>query len=292
VKILLTGKDGQVGWELRRSLSILGQVSALGREALDLSNADSIRGVLRDIRPHLIVNAAAYTAVDRAESEEALAYAVNGIAPGILAEEARTLGAGLVHYSTDYVFDGGNASPYVEDDATGPLNAYGRTKLAGENAVKAVGGRYFILRTSWVYGPRGRNFMRTIQRSAREREELRIVDDQIGAPTTSRVVADATAHLVGRVQGLRAEWPIGVYHLACRGETTWFGFARRILQLTRDRSGEPTPRLTAIRTEHCQTPARRPANSRLDVSCLERAFGLELPDWEVALSLCIEDLAT
>jgi dTDP-4-dehydrorhamnose reductase len=290
VKILLTGKDGQVGWELRRSLSVLGQVSALGREDLDLSNPDFVRRVVREIRPHLIVNAAAYTAVDRAESEEPLAYAINAIAPGILAEEARSLGAGLVHYSTDYVFDGEKASPYVEGDPPGPLNAYGRTKLAGEKAIAAVGGRYLTLRTSWVYGPRGQNFMRTIQRSAREREELRIVDDQTGAPTTTRVVADATAQLLGCIQRSRTDWPSGLYHLACRGETTWFGFARRILELAKDRLGGRTPRLTAIRTEQYPTPARRPVNSRLDVSLLERGFALELPDWEAALALCIEDL--
>ena len=197
-KILLTGKNGQVGWELERSLQPLGQVIAFDRSGLDLASPDSIRAVIREVKPELIVNPAAYTAVDKAESEPDLAMAVNGVAPGIIAEEAKRLGAALIHYSTDYVFDGTKAEPYTEDDVPKPINVYGKTKLAGEQAVQAIGVPHLIFRTSWVYGMRGKNFLLTILRMAKEKDELRIVDDQFGAPTWSRMIAETTAQVLAQ----------------------------------------------------------------------------------------------
>ena len=223
-RILLTGKNGQVGWELQRTLAPLGEVVVLDRRQLDLSDPDQIRERVREISPDLIVNAAAYTAVDRAEAEPEPAMAVNGTAPGLLAEEAKRIGAAIIHYSTDYVFDGAKTTPYTEEDAPNPLNVYGRTKLAGEQAVQAAGVPHLILRTSWVYGMRGKNFLLTILRLAREREELKIVDDQIGAPTWSRTIAEATAQIL-----TSGAWPVsgasGIYHLTASGSTSWYGFA-------------------------------------------------------------------
>ena len=271
MRILLTGAIGQVGWELRKTLAPLGEVAAFGRAELDLRDADRLREAVRAANPDVIVNAAAYTAVDKAESERDAAFAVNAAAPGILAEEAKRNGALLVHYSTDYVFDGAKAAPYVEDDATNPLNVYGASKLAGERAVAASGCRHLILRTSWVYGPRGSNFMLTMLRLAKERPELRVVDDQLGAPTSSLAIARAT------VQVLRPG-AHGLYHLAAAGQTTWCGFARAILA----RAGSATP-VTPIRTEDYPTPARRPRNSRLDCSRLRADFGVQMASWEEQL---------
>ncbi|HEX8962642.1 MAG TPA: dTDP-4-dehydrorhamnose reductase [Rhodocyclaceae bacterium] len=280
-KILLTGRNGQVGWELERALAPLGQVVAFDHAALDLSQPGRIAAAVRDVRPDVVVNAAAYTAVDKAESDLAAATAINGEAPGILAEEAKRVGALLIHYSTDYVFDGSKSGPYAEEDEPNPLNAYGRSKLAGERAIQAVGGHHLILRTTWIYGMRGHNFLRTILRLASERDELRIVDDQIGAPTWSRLVAEATGLVL-----TQASPPEGLFHLTCRGEVSWCGFAEKVLEYTRkDRQREP--RLTAIRTQDYPLPAARPANSCLDCSRFSRQTGLVLPSWDEALRLCL-----
>jgi dTDP-4-dehydrorhamnose reductase len=272
LKILLTGRSGQVGWELERSLAPLGQVTASDLATLDLADADATRRAVRAAKPDMIVNAAAYTAVDKAESERDAAFAVNATAPGVLAEESKRAGALLVHYSTDYVFDGTKQAPYAEDDPPNPLNVYGASKLAGERAIVASGCRHLILRTSWVYGPRGSNFMLTMLRLARERPELQVVDDQIGAPTSSLAIARATAQLLRRGAG-------GLYHLTAAGAVTWCGFARAILA----RAGIATP-VRAIRTEDYPTPAKRPRNSRLDCSRLRADFGLSLAPWEEQLS--------
>ena len=272
MRILLTGRNGQVGWELERALAPLGEVVATDRSTLDLENEKQIRSVVRAVRPEVVVNSAAYTAVDKAESEPELAMRINGLAPGVLAEEAKRLGALLVHYSTDYVFDGEKAAPYVEEDAPNPINVYGRSKLEGEHAVQQSGCRHLILRTSWVYGARGKNFLLTMLRLARERRELRVVDDQVGAPTSSSAIARATVQSLGRsVQGL--------YHFSAAGAVSWCGFARAILA----RAGIDTP-VVAIRSEDYPTPARRPRNSCLDCSRLRADGGLRIASWEELLS--------
>jgi dTDP-4-dehydrorhamnose reductase len=287
MKVLITGANGQVGWELQRALAPLGEVMALGHAQLDLANADAIRQALRHAAPDLIVNAAAYTAVDRAEDEPALAQAVNGDAPGILAEEAQRLHAALVHYSTDYVFDGAKGAPYEEIDAPHALSVYGKTKLAGEKAIAAVDCAHLILRTSWVYGARGKNFLLTMQRLAREREELRVVDDQIGAPTWSRMLAEATGLILGQclhkgrvAERLRDKG--GLYHLSAAGQTSWFGFASAIVQ-----QGEKPPRMTPITTADYPLPAARPAYSVLSNDKIARHFGIRLPDWQHGLAQCL-----
>ena len=272
MRILLTGAGGQVGGELKSTLAALGEVQALRRAEVDLGDTDAIRRVVRAANPDTIVNAAAYTAVDKAESERDAAFAVNAVAPGVLAEEAKRNGALLVHYSTDYVFDGTKPSPYVEQDAPNPINVYGESKLEGERAIAASGCRYLILRTSWVYGPRGSNFMLTMLRLAKERPELRVVDDQVGAPTSSLEIARATAQLL-------RPGAHGLYHLAAAGQTSWCGFARAILE----RAGIATP-VIAIRTEDYPTAARRPRNSRLDCSRLRADFGVTLAPWDEALA--------
>lgn len=272
MRILLTGKDGQVGWELQKVLGALGEVTALGRSELDLRDAERIGEVVRAAKPEVIVNAAAYTAVDKAESERDLAFAVNAVAPGVLAAEATRSGALLVHYSTDYVFDGTKASPYVEDDSPNPINGYGASKLEGERAIAASGCRYLILRTSWVYGPRGKNFYLTMLRLAKERSELKVVDDQVGAPTSSLEIARATATLLD----VGAQ---GLYHMTAAGETSWCGFVRAILA----RAGIATP-VVPIPTEDYPTPARRPRNSRLDCARLRREHGVSLVPWDEALA--------
>jgi len=271
LRILLTGATGQVGWELRKTLAPLGEVRAFNRFGLDLADTPVLVATVRSLQPQLIVNAAAYTAVDKAEIERDMAFAVNATAPRVLAEEARRIGALLVHYSTDYVFDGEKNEPYVEKDATRPINAYGASKLAGEQAIVASGCRHLILRTSWVYGPRGRNFYLTMLRLAKERPELRVVDDQLGAPTSSLEIARATATLL-------AKGSQGLYHMTAAGETTWCGFARAILE----RAGSATP-VVAIRTTEYPTPAKRPRNSRLDCSKLRAEHGVSLAPWERAL---------
>lgn len=283
-RILLTGKNGQVGWELQRALAPLGEVVAVDRQVLDLADPDAIRAVIRDVQPQLIVNPAAYTAVDKAESEPDLAQAVNGTAPGIMAEEAKRLGAALIHYSTDYVFDGAKDGAYVEDDPTNPLNVYGQTKLAGEQAIRASGAAHLILRTSWVYGARGKNFLLTMLRLAKEREELKIVADQIGAPTWSRHIAETTAQILAQRIGL---WPElgGLYHFSAGGSTSWHGFAAAIVELG---GIAPQPRLIPIPTSEYPLPAARPKNSLMSNAALAAAFGLTMPDWNVSLRLCME----
>lgn len=276
-RILLTGRNGQVGWELERTLAPLGQIHACDHSSLDLADADSIRSAVRAFKPDVIVNAAAYTAVDQAEAEPELAQAINGTAPGILAEEAKRLGALLVHYSTDYVFDGTKPTPYTEADAPNPLGVYGRSKLAGEQAVQAVGGEHLILRTSWVYGLRGRNFLLTIMRLAGEKPLLRIVGDQVGAPTWCRNIAETTAALLASPQG-----PRGLFHLTAGGTTSWHGFAAAIVA-----ARGATARVEEITTADYPLPARRPANSRLDCGAL-RAQGIALPDWQDQLRLCLD----
>lgn len=289
MRILVTGAGGQVGWELRRSLAPLGEVIALGRDALDLGQPGALRERVRRLAPQAIVNAAAYTAVDRAESEPELARSINAIAPGILAEEAFRLDAVLVHYSTDYVFDGTKPSPYVEDDPTNPLGAYGRTKLEGERAIGASGCRHLTLRTSWVFGARGHNFLLTMLRLARERRALRIVSDQIGAPTWCRDIAAATARLLAG--DYAAPGAAGLYHLTASGATSWFGFAQAIFASPEmARLGIAPPALEAIPTSAYPTPARRPANSRLDCTRLERATGIRLPAWEAGLAGALAEL--
>jgi dTDP-4-dehydrorhamnose reductase len=272
LRILLTGATGQVGWELRKTLAPLGEVKAFDRYGLDLADAPQLAASVRALLPELIVNAAAYTAVDKAEAERDAAFAVNAMAPRVLAEEAKRIGAMLVHYSTDYVFDGEKPGPYVEDDATHPINVYGESKLAGEQAIAKAGCRHLILRTSWVYGPRGKNFFLTMRRLGKERPELRVVDDQVGAPTSSLAIAHATSQLLEK--GTE-----GLYHMTAAGHTTWCGFARAILA----GAGNATP-VVGIRTEDYPTPARRPRNSRLDCSRLKAAAGVELPSWEAQLA--------
>lgn len=282
MRILLTGRNGQVGWELERALPVLGEVIATDRATLDLADFDAIRRVLRAAKPDVIVNAAAYTAVDKAESEPELAMRINGAAPGVLAEEAMGLGALLVHYSTDYVFDGALDRPYREDDAPAPINAYGAGKLAGEQAVRQSGCRYLVFRTGWVYGPRGNNFYRTIAQAARERPQLRVVCDQFGAPTSSGEIARATARVLGlSLPALSAV--SGTFHMTAGGETTWHGFAEAIVAL----EGLKTPVL-AIRSDEYPTAARRPRNSRLDNARLNATFGITMRGWRDGLARAIE----
>lgn len=289
MKILLTGARGQLGWELRRTLACQAEVVALDSRALDLADADAIRRVVRALAPRVIVNPAAYTAVDKAEGEAELARAVNATAPGVLAEEAARLGALLLHYSTDYVFDGSGERPWREDDTTGPLNVYGATKLAGERAIQASGCRHLIFRTSWVYGARGANFLLTMRRLMRDRPELKIVADQIGAPTWCRDLAEASAAVLAQLaspaRGSDRPEPWGVYHMSNAGETSWHGFAEAILALD---PPETPPRLLPIPTSDYPTPAKRPLNSRLDNDKLARVFGIRLPDWRDELKLCLD----
>lgn len=276
MRILLTGPTGQVGSALVDTLPAVGDVITVNRGQMDLVKPDSIRDCMRSNRPEIIVNAAAYTAVDRAESEEALAMAVNAEGPAVLAAEAEKLGALLIHFSTDYVFDGEKRSPYVESDATAPLNAYGRSKLAGERAVQASGCRHLIFRTSWVYAAAGNNFLLTMLRLARGGKPLRVVDDQLGAPTSNLMIAAAVIDVIRRAAFDKGA--AGVFHMSARGETTWYGFARAILQ-ARNIDAE----LTAIPSSQYATPARRPRNSVLDNSRLERNFGVRLPAWDAGM---------
>jgi dTDP-4-dehydrorhamnose reductase len=289
MRILVTGKDGQVGWELQRTLSPLGEVIAYGRAQLDLANADQLRECVRAVQPQWIVNAAAYTAVDRAEQEESLALAINGQAPGVLAEEAQRLDAGMIHFSTDYVFAGDKASPYVETDPTSPLSAYGRSKLEGERRIEAVGGRHWTFRTSWVYAARGKNFLLTMLKLANQRPRLRVVADQIGAPTWSRMIAEGVALFVMR-QTARADSPSGIYHLTAGGQTSWHGFAEHIIRGGAERGLCPMVPVDAIATTDYPTPARRPANSVLGSGRLQQTLGLQLPHWQQSLSLCLDEL--
>ncbi len=289
MKILLTGCGGQLGRELKRSLACLGEVVACDRRQLDLAQADALRTAVRAMAPAVIVNAAAYTAVDKAEAEPVAADAINAVAPGILAEEAKRLGALLIHYSTDYVFDGSRTTTYTEDDTPAPLSAYGRSKLGGEQAIVASGARHLIFRTSWVYGLHGANFMKTMLRLGREWDELRaplrVVGDQIGAPTWTRHLADATAQILAR-----RDAPGGLYHLAAAGETSWHGYAEAIFAEAQAAGLlEQSPVVHRITSADYPLPAARPANSRLDCSRFQRDFGLALPDWRTGLTDCLAD---
>ena len=282
MKIVLVGKGGQVGRELVGSLAAMGEVAAFDRAAADLERPDELSALLRREQPDVIVNAAAYTAVDKAESEPDRARLVNATAVGTMAQVAADLGAALVHYSTDYVFDGTKAGRYVETDEPRPLSVYGATKLEGERAVAASGCRHWVFRTTWVYAAHGHNFVRTMLRLGRERDELRVVDDQFGAPTAARLIAEVTAACIGR---LAAGSPpaTGVYHLAPHGETTWCRFARTILAAARERGASLrcTPEnVVGIGTADYPLPARRPANSRLDTTKLETALNIRLPEWQ------------
>ncbi|WP_250507457.1 dTDP-4-dehydrorhamnose reductase [Caballeronia sp. GAFFF3] len=286
--ILITGANGQVGYELARTMQGLGRVIALDRAALDLSNLDAIRSTLRDLEPAVVVNAAAYTAVDRAESDKDAAYRLNAEAPGVLAQECAKLNALVIHYSTDYVFDGTKQGAYVEDDTTNPQNVYGASKLSGERAVIEAGGAHLIFRTSWVYGVRGANFVRTMLRLGSERDELRVVADQTGAPTWSNTIATSTAHVVA--SGLGATTPdywhqrSGVYHLTAGGEASWYDLACATFEIV---MGDAAPRVVPIEAREYPTPARRPANSCMSNEALAARFGVRQPHWRRALELCL-----
>jgi dTDP-4-dehydrorhamnose reductase len=293
-RILLTGKNGQIGRELQRALASSGEIIAFGRPDLDLASSEAIRKKVREIKPQIIVSAAAYTFVDRAESEPDAAMKVNGVAPGVLAEEAKRLNALLVHYSTDYVFDGTKNGCYTETDAPNPLSAYGRSKLAGEQAIQATGVAYYIFRTSWVYAARGENFVRTMLRLGRERAELRIVNDQIGAPTWARFIAETTAQVLAETSGDldQARGKSGLYNVTAAGATSWFGFAEAIFAGAKSViPNSKAPKLIAIPTADYPLPARRPANSRLDTTKLARAFGRQPPSWEAMLKECLSEFS-
>jgi dTDP-4-dehydrorhamnose reductase len=294
-KILLTGKHGQLGCELQRSLTSLGEVVALARADLDLANASSIRKAVQTMRPDVIVNAGAYTAVDRAEQEPDLAMAINGVAPGILAEEAKGVGASVVHYSTDYVFDGTKLSPYTEDDGPNPQNVYGRTKLAGEQAIQDAGALYLILRTSWVYSERGKNFLLTILRLAQVRRELKVVDDQIGTPNWSRMIAQVTAQILAQCcsrTSTRAGFAKSgsIYHVSATGQTSWHGFARAIVEESLTPRGLETPQIIPISSAEYPTPAARPKNSVLANARVCDAFDLNMSHWRTDLRRCIQEM--
>jgi dTDP-4-dehydrorhamnose reductase len=294
MNILLTGKSGQVGFELQRSLAPLGQVTAVDSSDCDLSNADTLRALIRQVRPQLIVNPAAYTAVDKAESDPVLARAVNAIAPAVMGEEAKSLGAAVIHFSTDYVFDGQKTGAYTERDVTAPLSVYGRTKLQGEQALALATSQHLILRTSWVVGAHGSNFAKTMLRLAGEREQLKVVADQRGAPTSAALIADVSAHLVRRLQDKgSAEFPYGLYHMTAAGETNWCDYARFVIDQAQ-RAGKEL-RVTAndvqpIGTHQYPTAATRPLNSCLDSTLFRNTFGLQLPHWQHGLAHTLQQI--
>lgn len=285
MRILVLGRSGQVGAALTQSLQGLGELIALDRAQLDLTNPDAIRTTLRELQPQIVINAAAYTAVDAAESDQAMAFQINAVAPRVMAEESERLGAALIHYSTDYVFDGGKQGAWMEDDATAPLSVYGHSKLAGEQAITDVGGTHLILRTSWVYGLHGKNFLLTMLKLAESRDSLAIVDDQIGAPTWALTIADATSAII-RDAGEPAQLAAlsGIYHLCAGGHTSWFGFAQAIFSHA---SVQRKPQLRPITTAEYPTPAQRPHNSILNTDKFRRSFG-DLPTWDDALQTCLQ----
>ncbi len=289
--ILVFGATGQVGWELQRSLSVLGPVLALDRVAVDLASPAAVTALIEAQRPNAIVNAAAYTAVDKAEQERELAFAINAAGPGAMAAAAARAGIPFIHYSSDYVYTGNKQGVYVETDATGPLSAYGQSKLAGDEAVLAAGAQAVILRTSWVYAARGANFMKTMLRLAAERDSLKVVGDQVGAPTSAELLADVAAQVLKQMLADAALR--GVYHCAAAGETSWHGYASYVIGEAR-RLGAPLKldpaNVAAITTADYPTPARRPANSRLDCSALQRTFGLQLPHWQVHVLRTLKEI--
>ncbi len=286
-RILITGRNGQLGWALERAFATAGEVFALDHDALDLADPDAIRRCCNEIKPTLILNAGAYTAVDRAEQEPELAMQINGAAPRVLSEEANRLGAALVHYSTDYVFSGDATTPYVEKDATAPQNIYGKTKLAGEQAVSEVADRFLVFRTSWVYAARRQNFLLTMLRLAREREELRVVADQTGSPTWVQTLADITRAAVDDNGSLKIVY--GIYHLSAGGSTSWHGFAEAIFAAIAD-PDRIVKRVTPIATVDFPTPAKRPAFSVLSNQKIELAMNLRVPDWQQQLAGCAAEL--
>lgn len=288
----MIGKDGQIGGELSTFLRPLGEMILCGEEDLDLTQGNRIRKKLRDVQPHIIVNAAAYTAVDKAEEESDLAMAINGTAPAILAEEAKKLGAAVVHYSTDYVFDGKKQEPYTEEDSPSPLGTYGLTKLAGDEAIQSTGSPHLIFRTAWVYGLKGKNFLLTIQRLAKEQDDLKIVDDQIGSPTWSRTIAQTTANVLTQVLSQNSpgnlshfEQASGLYNLVCSGQTSWFGFAQAILEAS---SLPQDTKLTPIPTSEYPTLAKRPQKCVLSTEKLRLIFDTTLPAWDATLRHCLD----
>lgn len=286
-RILLIGHDGQVGWELHRTLATLGKIIHFNKQELDLSQPSLIREKIQEVRPSIIVNAAAYTAVDKAEAEPALARAINERAPGVIAEEAKKLDALIVHYSTDYIFNGQSQRPYTEHDAPEPLNEYGASKLAGDQAIIHSGCHYFIFRTTWVYGARGHNFLLTMLRLAKERTQLKIINDQIGAPTWSRLIAEASAQILMHHQPHQQ----GIYNLTSSGATSWHGFASTIFKLLKEVKEDFTaPEVLPIPTSEYPTPAKRPHYSILCHDKLEKNFAVTMPDWEDSLKLCIGDM--
>ncbi|MGA5482601.1 dTDP-4-dehydrorhamnose reductase [Pseudomonas siliginis] len=294
MKILLLGKNGQVGWELQRSLAPLGDLVSLDRHLVDglcgdLSNLDALRATIRQVKPDVIVNAAAYTAVDKAESETELADRVNGFASGVMAEEAASLDAWLVHYSTDYVFNGQGVMPWQETDAVAPVNHYGASKLAGEQAIIASGCKYLIFRTSWVYGARGNNFAKTMLRLAKDREALSVIADQIGAPTGADLIADVTVLAIQQV--LRRPELAGLYHLAAAGEVSWHGYASHVIDFAKSQGEElAVTTVNPIETTAYPTPARRPLNSRLNTQKLRDNFSLHLPDWQSGVTRMLREV--
>ena len=296
MKILLLGKNGQVGWELQRALAPLGDVVALdfdspGPLTADFSQPESLAATVRAVAPQIIVNAAAHTAVDKAESEPAFARTLNATSPAVLAREAAALGAWLLHYSTDYVFDGSGSTPWVEDSPTGPLSVYGLTKLEGEQAIRASGCRHLILRTSWVYAARGGNFAKTMLKLAKERDKLTVIDDQIGAPTGADLLADLSAHMLRAAQQ-RPELA-GTYHAVAQGETSWHGYARHVIEFARA-AGQALrvapDAIAPVPTSAFTTPARRPANSRMNTQKLQQAFGLVLPPWQAGVERMLTEV--
>jgi dTDP-4-dehydrorhamnose reductase len=295
MKLLLTGAEGQIGWELTRSLLPLGEVVALGRKDFDLARPERLPNLVRSIAPDVIVNAAAYTAVDKAEQEEELATLINGTAVGVIAETARSAGALLVHFSTDYVFDGRSDAPYTENDATHPINAYGRSKLLGELEVTHSGCLYIILRSSWIYSSRGHNFVRTILSAAREHKQLQVVTDQVGVPTWARNIADVTVLIIRQTLQERqnGQFSSGIFNLTAGGATSWYGFAETIFK-TAQRMGllSELPPIHPVASQHYQAAAQRPKNSRLAGDRLYQRFGIRLPDWREGLTLCLEEIAS
>ncbi len=296
MRVLLLGANGQVGWELQRSLAPLGELIALDRQSLgdaDFARPESLAALVERVAPEVIVNAAAHTAVDKAEIEPELARALNAAAPGVLARAAMARGALLVHYSTDYVFDGSGTHARNEDSATGPLSVYGHSKLAGEQAIRESGARHLILRTSWVYGARGQNFPKTMLRLAQERTELRVIADQVGAPTGAELLADVTAHALRAVRAAPAL--AGTYHVAAAGETSWYGlagFAIHTAKALRPDLPWRVEHIEPIPTTDYPTPARRPLNSRLDTVRLQTAFGLQMPPWQAGVRRMLTEFLT
>ena len=295
MKILLLGKNGQLGWELQRSLATLGELLALDRSDTnycgDLGNPQGIADTVRAVRPDVIVNAAAYTAVDKAESEIELANTINAITPGVLAEEAKKANAWLVHYSTDYVFDGSGDKAWQEDDKTGPISVYGQTKLAGEQAIQAVAGKHLIFRTSWVYAARGNNFAKTMLRLAQERQQLAVINDQIGAPTGAELLADVTAHAIRKA--LNTPDVSGIYHLTASGQTSWYDYAHFVLDFARNNGIElktPKTAVAAVPASAYQTIAQRPLNSRLNTEKLKTAFDICLPNWQLGVERMLKEI--